>query len=73
MIMKHSSKVFLFQPDGSSVVPTNIATLNNARVLICGGDPGCKLRFVDYNYENIDAELQVYQLGTLRIPAFSDA
>jgi len=40
------------QTDGSSVVLTNIATLNNARVDMWG-DPSVNW-FVDYNYENID-------------------
>lgn len=39
------------QTDGS-VVLTNIATLNNARVDMWG-DPSVNW-FVDYNYENID-------------------
>ena len=37
------------QTDGSSVVLTNIATLNNARVDMWG-DPSVNW-FVDYNYE----------------------
>ncbi len=55
------------QTDGSSVVLTNIATLNNARVDMWG-DPSVNW-FVDYNYENIDAETGL-PIGTLRIPAF---
>ena len=55
------------QTDGSSVVLTNIATLNNARVDMWG-DPDVNW-FVDYNYENID-EATGLPTGTLRIPAF---
>ena len=55
------------QTDGSSVVLTNIATLNNARVDMWG-DPSVNW-FVDYNYENID-EATGLPTGTLRIPAF---
>lgn len=55
------------QTDGSSVVLTNIATLNNARVDMWG-DPSVNW-FIDYNYENID-EATGLPTGTLRIPAF---
>jgi len=55
------------QTDGSSVVLTNIATLNNARVDIWA-DPDVNW-FVDYNFENIDPETGL-PVGTLRIPAF---
>ena len=55
------------QTDGSSVVLTNIATLNNARVDMWG-DPSVNW-FVDYNYEHID-EATGKPTGTLRIPAF---
>ena len=55
------------QTDGSSVVLTNIATLNNARVDMWG-DPSVNW-CVDYNYENID-EATGLPTGTLRIPAF---
>ena len=55
------------QTDGSSVVLTDIATLNNARVDMWG-DPSVNW-FVDYNYENID-EVTGLPTGTLRIPAF---
>lgn len=55
------------QTDGSSVVLTNIATLNNARVDMWG-DPSVNW-FVDYNYENIDPATGL-PTGTLRIPAF---
>lgn len=55
------------QTDGSSVVLTNIATLNNARVDMWA-DPNVNW-FVDYNYEHIDEETGL-PTGTLRIPAF---
>lgn len=55
------------QTDGSSVVLTDIATLNNARVDMWG-DPSVNW-FIDYNYENID-EATGLPTGTLRIPAF---
>ena len=55
------------QTDGSSVVLTDIATLNNARVDMWG-DPSVNW-FVDYNYEHID-EKTGKPTGTLRIPAF---
>ncbi len=55
------------QTDGSSVVLTGIATLNNAKVDM-PIDPSVNW-FVDYNYEYIDAETEL-PVGTLRIPAF---
>lgn len=55
------------QTDGSSVVLTNIATLDNARVDIMA-DPGVNW-FVDYNYDNID-EATGLPVGSLRIPSF---
>ncbi|WP_425061260.1 hypothetical protein SCACP_20480 [Sporomusa carbonis] len=55
------------QTDGSSVVLTGIATLNNAKVDMLA-DPNVNW-FVDYNYENIDEETGK-PVGTLRIPAF---
>lgn len=55
------------QTDGSSVVLTDIATLNNARVDMWG-DPSVNW-FIDYNYENIDEETGL-PTGTLRITAF---
>lgn len=55
------------QTDGSSVVLTNIATLNNARVDMWA-DPDVNW-FIDYNYDNID-EATGLPTGTLRIPAF---
>ncbi|WP_196592959.1 glutamine synthetase [Pectinatus sottacetonis] len=55
------------QTDGSSVVLTNIATLNNAKVDM-PVDPSVNW-FIDYNMEHYDAELDK-PIGTLRIPAF---
>ena len=55
------------QTDGSSVVLTGIATLNNAKVDM-PVDPGVNW-FVDYNDEHIDEETGK-PVGTLRIPAF---
>ncbi|MEI6285098.1 MAG: glutamine synthetase [Bacillota bacterium] len=55
------------QTDGSSVVLTGIATLNDARVDMVA-DNEIKWH-VDYNGENIDSETQL-PTGTLRIPAF---
>ncbi len=55
------------QTDGSSVVLTGIATLNNAKVDM-PIDPSVNW-FVDYNYENYD-EATEKPIGTLRIPAF---
>ncbi|WP_093689967.1 glutamine synthetase [Sporolituus thermophilus] len=55
------------QTDGSSVVLTGIATLNNAKVDMLA-DPNVNW-FVDYNYEHIDEETGK-PVGTLRIPAF---
>lgn len=55
------------QTDGSSVVLTDIATLNNARIDIWA-DPSVNW-FIDYNYENIDEHTGL-PTGTLRIPSF---
>ncbi len=55
------------QTDGSSVVLTGIATLNNAKVDM-PVDPTVNW-FVDYNMENIDEET-CRPVGTLRIPSF---
>ena len=55
------------QTDGSSVVLTNIATLNNAKVDM-PIDPSVNW-FIDYNMENFDEEAEK-PIGTLRIPAF---
>lgn len=55
------------QTDGSSVVLTDIATLNNARVDIWA-DPNVNW-FVDYNYDNIDEKTGL-PVGSLRIPSF---
>lgn len=55
------------QTDGSSVVLTGIATLNNAKVDM-PVDPTVNW-FVDYNMENYDAETDK-PIGTLRIQSF---
>ncbi|SDE62045.1 glutamine synthetase [Sporomusa acidovorans] len=55
------------QTDGSSVVLTGIATLNNAKVDMLA-DASVNW-FVDYNFEHIDEETGK-PVGTLRIPAF---
>lgn len=55
------------QTDGSSVVLTGIAILNNAKVDM-PADSSVNW-FVDYNYNNID-EVTGKPIGTLRIPAF---
>lgn len=56
------------QTDGSSVVLTGIATLNNAKVDM-PIDPTVKW-FVDYNLESYDEDLDDPKpIGTLRIPA----
>ncbi len=54
------------QTDGSSVVLTGIATLNNAKVDM-PIDPSVNW-FVDYNMESYDEDLEK-PIGTLRIPA----
>lgn len=55
------------QTDGSSVVLTGIATLNNAKVdMPVDGNVNW---FVDYNFEHFDEETGK-PVGTLRIPAF---
>lgn len=55
------------QTDGSSVVLTGIATLNNARVdLVVDKSVNW---FVDYNYEHFDAT-NGRMIGTLRIPCY---
>lgn len=55
------------QTDGSSVVLTGIATLNNAKVDMIA-DLSVNW-FIDYNLEHIDEETGK-PIGTLRIPAF---
>ena len=55
------------QTDGSSVVLTGIASLNNAKVDMIG-DRSVNW-FVDYNFEHLDAETGK-PVGTVRIPAF---
>lgn len=55
------------QTDGSSVILTGIATLNNAKVDIVV-DKNSNW-FVDYNFENVDKTLNK-PIGTLKIPSF---
>lgn len=55
------------QTDGSSVVLTGIATLNDAKVDMII-DKNCNW-FVDYNFDNIDNRTSK-PIGTLRIPSF---
>lgn len=55
------------QTDGSSVVLTGIATLNDAKVDIVI-DKNCNW-FIDYNFDNID-KVTGKPIGTLRIPSF---
>ena len=55
------------QTDGSSVVLTGIATLNNAKIdMIADSSVNW---YVDYNYEFFDEEINK-PVGTLRIPVF---
>ncbi len=55
------------QTDGSSVVLQNIATLDNAKVIIL---PDLEVDwYVDYNFENLFEDEQT-PVGTLRIPSF---
>jgi glutamine synthetase len=55
------------QTDGSSVVLTGIATLNNAKVDMLA-DPSVNW-FIDYNYEHLDEETGK-PIGTLRVPSY---
>lgn len=55
------------QTDGSSVVLTGIATLNDAKVDMVI-DKNCNW-FIDYNFDNID-EVSGKPIGTLKIPSF---
>jgi len=55
------------QTDGSSVVLTGIATLNNAKVDMYV-DPSVNW-YIDYNFESEDEETGL-PVGTLRIPSF---
>ena len=55
------------QTDGSSVVLTGIATLNNARVDM-KIDSSVNW-YIDYNYEHFDSATG-RMVGTLRIPCF---
>lgn len=55
------------QTDGSSVVLHNIATLNDAKVIIL---PDLKCNWhVDYNFAHIDLDTNL-PVGTLRIPSY---
>lgn len=70
LFLKDVEKFFLggaVETDGSSVVLTGVATLNNAKVDMVV-DPNVNW-FIDYNWENIDAETGK-PVGSLRIPAF---
>jgi glutamine synthetase len=70
LFLKDVEKFFLggaVETDGSSVVLTGVATLNNAKVDMVV-DPNVNW-FVDYNWENIDEETGK-PVGSLRIPAF---
>lgn len=55
------------QTDGSSVVLHNIATLDDAKVIILP-DLECNWH-IDYNFAHIDSETDL-PVGTLRIPSF---
>ncbi|MBP2652942.1 MAG: glnA 3 [Firmicutes bacterium] len=70
LFIKNVEKFFLggaVETDGSSVVLTGVATLNNAKVdMVVDANVNW---FVDYNYDNID-EVTGRPVGTLRIPAF---
>lgn len=55
------------QTDGSSVMLTGIATINNAKVDM-PIDPTVNW-YVDYNFEHYD-EVSALPVGTLRVPAF---
>jgi glutamine synthetase len=70
LFLKNIDKFFLggaVETDGSSVVLTGVATLNNAKVDMVV-DPNVNW-FVDYNWENIDEDTGK-PVGSLRIPAF---
>jgi len=70
LFLKDVEKFFLggaVETDGSSVVLTGLATLNNAKVDMLV-DAGVNW-FVDYNYDHID-EATGKPVGSLRIPAF---
>ncbi len=70
LFLKDIEKFFLggaVETDGSSVVLTGLATLNNARVdMLVDASVNW---FVDYNYDYID-EATGKPVGSLRIPAF---
>ncbi len=70
LFMKDVEKFFrggAVETDGSSVVLTGVATLNNAKVDMVV-DPNVNW-FIDYNWENIDEETGK-PVGSLRISAF---
>lgn len=70
LFLKDVEKYFVggaVETDGSSVVLTGVATLNNAKVDMVG-DRSVNW-FVDYNFEYLDEETGK-PVGTLRIPAF---
>lgn len=69
IMMEDMEKFFRLgiQTDGSSVVLHNIATLDDAKVIILP-DLDCNWH-VDYNFSHIDLETQL-PVGTLRIPSF---
>ena len=70
LFLKDIEKFFLggaVETDGSSVVLTGLATLNNAKVDMVV-DPNVNW-FIDYNWESVDEETGK-PVGSLRIPAF---
>ncbi len=70
VFLKDIEKFFLggaVETDGSSVVLTGLATLNNAKVDMVV-DPNVNW-FIDYNWESVDEETGK-PVGSLRIPAF---
>lgn len=70
VFLKDFDKFFMggaVETDGSSVVLTGLATLNNAKVdMVVDSQVNW---FVDYNYDNL-CEETAKPIGTLRIPAF---
>ena len=70
VFLKDFDKFFMggaVETDGSSVVLTGLATLNNAKVdMVVDSQVNW---FVDYNYDNL-CEKTAKPIGTLRIPAF---
>ncbi|MDT8900869.1 glutamine synthetase [Anaeroselena agilis] len=70
LFLKDIEKFFLggaVETDGSSVVLTGVATLNNAKVDMLV-DPNVNW-FIDYNWDSVDEETGK-PIGSLRIPAF---